>query len=101
MGTVQHQIDGCASTMADQDPRLVDQACALIPRRALVGAVDPRGAGPRLARLQHDAAIDRQPDEVRQAALGVGVAGDLEATSHARLPRRSRFDTISGSPAKV
>ncbi len=73
---IQDQVDGGAPAPAEHDLRLVHQPAALVPQRAVIGAEDPRRSRPALARLEHQAALDRKPDQVGQAALRIRIAGD-------------------------
>jgi hypothetical protein len=87
--------------VADEDIDLVDEARALIPGGPLLGAEDTRQAGPGVARLEHNPAINGEPDQERQPALGVGIAGDLEGDAHGLPLDGRRSHSISGSPTET
>ena len=62
--------------------RFVDEPGALRPRASVLRAEDARRPRPHLPSLQHHATLKRQPDQVREPAGVVWIAGDPEARLH-------------------
>jgi hypothetical protein len=85
-GTIEHEIDRRSPPSAQDDRGLLDDLRVLGPGLLEAVAVDARGRGPRLARLQNDAVPEREQQQVGQPALSVWVASDQEgpaAVDHA------------------
>ncbi len=85
-GPIEHEIDRRSPPAAEQDRRLLDDLSLFGPRLLEAVAVDARGRRPRLARLQHQPAFEREPQQVGQLAVCVRVPRDdegLSAVGHA------------------
>ena len=78
-GSVEDEIDRRPTSAADDDERLVEDVCVLRPGLFEAMAVDARGRRPRRARLQHEAVLEGQSDEVGQPAVFLRVPCDHEA----------------------
>src|SRR5262249_61678151 len=66
---VEDEIDRRATSAADEHWRLVDDLCVFWPGLFEAVAVDARGRRPRRPRLQHEAVLERQPNEAGQTAV--------------------------------
>ena len=71
--------DGGAAASAQKHRHVVKQPYALIPASRVLCTEDSVGPRPGLPRLEHQTALDRQPDQVWQSALGVWVASHAKA----------------------
>jgi len=69
-GTIEQQVDRRSPPSALPDRRLFDDLSVGRPAALEAVAVDARGRGPRLPRLQHQPILERQPQQVRQLAVG-------------------------------
>jgi hypothetical protein len=67
--TVEHQVDRRPAPTAKQGRRLLDDLGRLWPWLLEAVTVDARGRGPHLARLQHQPALERQPQQIGQLAV--------------------------------
>jgi hypothetical protein len=75
---VEHEIDRDPTPLAGTDRDPLDDLGFFGPALGAV-AVDLRGPWPAVAGFEHELAVgERQPDEEREARLGVGVGGNLE-----------------------
>jgi hypothetical protein len=75
-GPVEDEIDRRPTSAADDDKRLVDDFCVFRPSSFEAVAVDARGRRPRRPRLQHEAVLEGQPNEVGQPAIWLRVPRD-------------------------
>ena len=101
---VQDQVDRRAAAPAMADGDLLEDLGLWRPVVERV-AVDAGGGGPAVARLEQDAVLDRQPQQVGQRAVWVGVARDHEAgvgISHGvtQRSREGRAGALSRTPAR-
>jgi hypothetical protein len=88
--SVKDEVDRRSAPTAEQDRLLLDDLGILRPCFLEAVAVDARGRRPRLPRLQHQPALERQPHQVRQLAVCLRIARHDEggrvardATAHA------------------
>jgi hypothetical protein len=71
--TVEHEIDRRSPSATEQDGGLLDDLSLGWPGLLEAVAVHTRGRRPRLARLQHDPVLKRQPEQVGQPAVCLWV----------------------------
>lgn len=72
--TVEYQVDRRAPPAAQDDRGLVDDLGVLGPGALEGVAVHARGHRPRLPRFQDESALEREPEQVGQPAVGLWVA---------------------------
>src|SRR6266545_5296403 len=72
-GTVENEVDRRPAPAAEQDRRLLDDLGILWPCLLEAVTVDARGRRPQLARLQDQAALERQPQQIGQLAVFLRV----------------------------
>jgi len=77
-GTVEHEVDRRPAPTAEQHRRLLDDLGLLRPWLLEAVTVDARGRRPQLARLQHQPAVERQPQQIGQLAVFLRVTPDDE-----------------------
>ena len=80
--TIQNQIDCGPTPSAERNLSLVHHLGALIPSGGILKAEHCRRPRPALPSLEHKSALDRQPGEIGQTALGVRVPRDPETAIH-------------------
>jgi hypothetical protein len=113
-GPVENEIDRRPTSAADDDKRLVDDFCVFRPSFFEAVAVDARGRRPRRPRLQHEAVLEGQPNEVGQPAIWLRVprdkkdAGAVGFAAHAATayswispPSTSRRRTAGGGEPRA
>src|SRR6266540_31850 len=120
-GTVEHEVDRGPAPSAEPNRRLLDDPGVLRPWLLEAVTVDARGRRPQLARLQHQPALERQPQQIGQLAVFLRVTRHNEngrstltahaaawyswisppSTSRRRISARGEPRASCGSPAGV
>ena len=73
LGTIEHEVHRRSSPPAQEDGDVVDELRRLGPASRVSVTVDPRSARPGRARLQDESSIDRQTNQMTEAARFVRV----------------------------
>jgi hypothetical protein len=84
-GTIEHQIDRRSPPAAQNDRGFVDGFGALWPGVLEAVAVHTGGGRPRFPCFEQQPALEREPQQVRQFAVGLGVPRDDEHSRNAPI----------------